>query len=88
MQVRKYLNEMCYFDIIDLESFLKYVTGSKMLPAGCISVDIEESSTTVFSSTCLVRLSIPSALQEMDEQAFAHTIHAAIRKEGDAFNSI
>lgn len=67
---------------------MKFITGSKLLPARYISVEVDESFTTVFSSTCLVKLILPAILQEMDDQSFAQILHAAIRNDGIAFNTV
>lgn len=65
---------------------MKFVTGIRNMPWAPITVgvgDMEE----IFASTCLMKLSIPRALEAAEQEYFNSVMRAAIRVEGKAFTS-
>ena len=70
----------------ELSALMKFVTALGTLPWEAITVTPTDS-TEVFASTCLMKLSIPSALTDKDQDSFNTTMRAAYRTEGKAFTS-
>ena len=71
----------------ELSALMKFVIALGALPWGEITVTPTDS-TEIFASTCLMKLSIPSALINKDQDSFNTTMRAACRSEGKAFTSV
>lgn len=67
-----YLREM---NLEKMEVFLVFATGAKLLPTKKIKVKYEEGLSGVGTSTCLLSIKIPVAIQDND---FTEIINAAL----------
>lgn len=70
--------------ILELESFLRFVTGIGILPPNQIVIHVSEAA-SIFASTCLMKLSLPEMLKSLEQDSFNATMRAAIRQEGKSF---
>lgn len=70
----------------DLHQLIRFVTGSKSLPTGEISVTFDPTDGCIFASTCLLELHLPTSFPT--SVAFTEAITAVIGNDGKSFNSM
>jgi len=73
----------------DLQHFLRFITGSCMLPQGACRIDVlftDDDEGCVFASTCLLQLHVPQHFESYE--GFKAAMKAVSDPSGQAFNSI
>ena len=87
--VQRYLNHFLQNAEIEmLENFVHFVTGSNRLPKfglGRIKVKFENVP-SVFASTCLLTLTLPSCFE--NEESFSASFTAVLASRGKSFNCV
>ncbi|CAB3988806.1 G2 M phase-specific E3 ubiquitin- ligase-like [Paramuricea clavata] len=71
----------------ELESLLKFITGISSVPFVRVALEVNSTSTSIFASTCLMKLCLPAMLGTLDQESFNSSMSAAIRQEGKEFTS-
>lgn len=74
---------------LDLQHFLRFITGSSSLPQGPCRIDVEFSDDDegcIFASTCLFQLHVPQHFECYE--GFKAAMKAVSNPSGQAFNSI
>ena len=74
---------------LDLQHFLRFITGSCLLPQGPCRIDVlfsDDDEGCIFASTCLLQLHVPRHFESYE--GFKAAMKAVSDPSGQAFNSI